>query len=70
MNDTERKWLEAWRRAGPELERVRRDAIRHADTLGAIESLTDAFRIALRDLGARTESGLVEQQRWYVRARP
>ncbi len=67
MNDIEKKWLAAWRRAGPELERIRRDEIRHADTLGAIESLTDAFRIAQRDLGARMESGLVEQQRWFAK---
>ena len=69
MNDIEKKWLAAWRRAGPELERIRRDEVRHADTRAAIESLAGAFRCAVRDLGTREGSGLAEQQRWFARAR-
>lgn len=73
MSDAEkalvRQWLEAWRRAGPELERMRRQSIREADTAAAIPAFDGAFEAAVRDLPPQPTSGLVEQQRRFARAR-
>ncbi len=68
-DETAQRWMAAWRSAGPELERIRREEIRHADTPAAIESLQGAFLMAVRDCGLRPGSGLVEQQRWFRRMR-
>lgn len=65
----ERKWLEAWRRAGPELERIRRSEVRRADTQKAIQVLDDAFQSALLHQDGDARSGLVEQQRHFARTR-
>jgi demethoxyubiquinone hydroxylase (CLK1/Coq7/Cat5 family) len=63
------KCVEAWRRAGPELERMRRDEIRHADTALSIPAFDGLFEGAIRDFPARPTSGLVEQQRFFRRAK-
>jgi len=57
-----KEWVAAWKRAGPELERMRFEDVRRTDTAEAIEVLSDAFEWALRQYGARPSSGLVEQQ--------
>lgn len=73
MTDEERtlalKWIECWRRAAPELERMRRERIRNADTGSAIELLQGAYESAIAMWALRRDSGLVEQQRLFGRAR-
>jgi hypothetical protein len=73
MNDTEiesiRRWLEGWRSAAPVLERLRADAVRGSDTAAAIEQLSDAFESALLHYPPAATSGLVEQQRLFMRYR-
>lgn len=64
------KWVDAWRRAGPELERMRRDDIRHADTARSIPAFDGLFEGAIRDFPAKLTSGLVEQQCCFRRAKP
>jgi hypothetical protein len=49
-----RQWVETWKRAGPELEEIRRREIESADTQEAIHTAAQ--------LEPRTTSGLVEQQ--------
>lgn len=61
-------WVEAWRRAGPELERLRRREIRRANTASAIAALSGPFESAMRQFPPRATSGLVEQQRRFRRA--
>jgi hypothetical protein len=39
-NDAAVRWMQAWRSAGPALERVRRDELRRLDGHRAIELLT------------------------------
>jgi hypothetical protein len=60
-----RRWVETWRRAGPELERLRRAEIESVDTREAVRQIFG------RDLGAvpstSPTSGLVEQQAWFAR---
>ncbi len=64
------RWIECWRRAGPELERIRAEEIRATDTARSIQILDDAFESAIRLNPPQATSGLIEQQRLFVRARP
>ena len=66
-NDNLRRWVTGWQSAGPVLERLRVEAIRHSDTTAVIELLSDAFESALRHCPPRATSGLVEQQRLFAR---
>jgi len=65
----ERAWVERWKRAGPELARVKRrelGAMTYEQQVQALESVLDlGFRLAR----PRTTSGLVEQQRLFKKAR-
>ena len=63
------KWVRAWRRAGPELERIRREEIRRADTARSIPAFDGLFEAAVRDFPPHPTSGLVEQQRRFRRAK-
>jgi len=66
-NDYFQRWVAGWQSAGPVLERLRAEAIRHSDTTAAIELLSDAFESALRRCPPASTSGLVEQQRLFAR---
>ncbi|MFZ4695846.1 MAG: hypothetical protein ACOYMV_12040 [Verrucomicrobiia bacterium] len=63
------KWIETWRRAGPELERIRREEIRKVETAAAMRALTDAFESALLHSSPSRWSGLVEQQAVFGKSR-
>ena len=73
MTDEEKqmtlRWIECWRRAGPELERIREEEIRATDTARGIKAFSGLVPRALAQLPPKPESGLVEQQRWFVRFR-
>jgi len=56
------RWIECWKQAGPELERIRRKAIREADTKAFVRATSGMVLHLLRSLPARERSGLVEQQ--------
>ena len=63
-----RRWVQAWKEAGPELERLRRHELRHLDSKRAIALLCGPadYRIPPRE--PRPTSGLVEQQQWFKKA--
>jgi hypothetical protein len=63
-----RRWVEAWREAGRAMERLRREELRRLDGQRAIALLCGPadYRIAPR--APRPTSGLVEQQRWFMKA--
>ena len=63
-----RRWVETWRRAGPELDEIRRREIEATDPREAIRQLFGSAA-ALQDLPPRTTSGLVEQQAWFAKLR-
>lgn len=65
-----RRWVENWRQADRQLERLRAEEIRNSDTTAAIEQLSDTFESARRQWKPPTTSGLVEQQRLFARLRP
>jgi hypothetical protein len=63
------RWIEAWRKAGPELERIRRDEVRRTtDTVRAIRDLSAEGR-SMPPGPPRPTSGLVEQQALFGKVR-
>ncbi|MBI4350808.1 MAG: hypothetical protein HY550_05170 [Elusimicrobia bacterium] len=67
--DAMREWVARWRKTGPELERIRLQELRQVVVGSSIEQLEDSFQSALLNYPARTSSGLIEQQRWFMRLR-
>ena len=63
-----RRWVQAWRTAGPELERLRREELRRLDPQRAIAMLCGPADYHVPPRAARPTSGLVEQQRWFKKA--
>ncbi len=63
-----RRWVETWRRAGQELDQIRRQEIEATDTTEAIRQLFGSAAPP-QDIPPRTTSGLVEQQAWFARLR-
>jgi hypothetical protein len=61
--------IETWRHAGPELERIRRNEIRNADTQQAIKFFDGMVTEVLKTQPPRLTSGLVEQQAIFHRKR-
>ncbi|MGV2336666.1 MAG UNVERIFIED_CONTAM: hypothetical protein LVR18_22030 [Planctomycetaceae bacterium] len=64
--ETERLWLAAWRRAGPELERIRREELRNLPETPQIEASENP---ATSDAREKASSGLVAWQQWMMRLR-
>lgn len=62
-----RRWVETWKRAGPELEAIRHAEIRAADTQRAVQHLFSEDGELVRRAPIRLTSGLVEQQRWFMK---
>lgn len=59
-----RAWVQNWKVVGSELERLRHQKIRNAITPESIQLFDLAFKAALRNTPPRTNSGLVEFQRF------
>jgi hypothetical protein len=60
----------AWLRATPIMQEVRDADIRAADTKEAMRAFTGLAAWAVRDCPAPPTSGLVEQQRWFMKLHP
>lgn len=69
MSDHAADWMRAWRSAGEALERVRREELRAIDGRRALALLTGPADYRQEPRKARASSGLVEQQRWFMKAR-
>jgi hypothetical protein len=63
-----RRWVQAWREAGPDMERLRRDELRRLDGYRAIELLCGPADYRNPPRAPRPTSGLVEQQHWFKKA--
>jgi hypothetical protein len=72
MNEAEReltkRWVQTWIKAGPELQKVRDADIRAADTAQAMRIFSGSATWAVANRPAQPCSGLVEQQRWFLKA--
>ncbi len=62
-------WIEAWRRAGPELEKLRSKEIGAYDTPFYVACMETAFRYSVRNGRVRMTSGLTEQQALFMKLR-
>ena len=62
-----RRWVKTWQQAGPKLERVRREELRRLDPRRAIAPLCGEADYTVPPRAPRPTSGLVEQQRWFMK---
>lgn len=62
-----KRWVETWRLAGVDLERMRRKEIRELDTCRAMARLCGPADYTRPPRAPRPFSGLVEQQRWFMK---
>lgn len=71
MNDRDadrlRQWVQAWEDAGPRLDELRREEIRHTNTQRSLMQLAGAFESCRLHYKPLPTSGLIEQQRWFRR---
>lgn len=64
-----RRWVETWKRAGPELEAIRREEVRNANNIEALDALEGLFNHATRTMPPRETSGMVEMQKYFAKLR-
>jgi hypothetical protein len=64
-----RRWVETWKTAAVELERIRRQELRSLDAYTAIALLCGPADYRQPPRAPRPTSGLVEQQRLFAKAR-
>ena len=64
-----RRWVEIWRLAGEDLERIHRKELRELDIRRAIELLCGPADYTTPPRAPKPTSGLVEQQRLFMKAR-
>ncbi|NBR72429.1 MAG: hypothetical protein EBQ51_08070 [Verrucomicrobia bacterium] len=67
--DLMKQRVRQWQRASPELEKIRQEEIRCADTSRAMKFLQGSVRAELKFSSASPTSGLVEQQRYFLKLR-
>jgi hypothetical protein len=63
-----RRWVQAWREAGPILEQLRREELRRLDGNRAIAMLCGPADYTVPPRAPKPTSGLVEQQFWFIKA--
>jgi hypothetical protein len=61
-------WVETWRLAAIELERIKRKEIRELDTYKTISLLCGSRDYTKPPYAPKPWSGLIEQQRWFKKA--
>jgi hypothetical protein len=64
-----KRWVQAWREAGPMPEQVRRQELRRLDAERAIGLLCGPADYRTAPRAPKPTSGLIEQQRWFTKAR-
>jgi hypothetical protein len=65
--DGVKQYVEKWRIAGPELEKLRRQELRTLDAFKTIDLLRHSAEYTVPPRMPRATSGLVEQQRWFMK---
>jgi hypothetical protein len=61
-------WVQIWKLAAADLERIRRSEIRELDTFETIQLLCHPADFTRPPYAPKPWSGLVEQQRWFKKA--
>jgi hypothetical protein len=62
-----KKWVETWRKAGPELEKIRREEVRNLDAFKTISLLCGPADYRVSPRAPKPTSGLIEQQFWFMK---
>jgi hypothetical protein len=68
-SENARRWIEAWKHAGPELERIRREEMSAQETPFYVAAFGSMYRHMLKNEEVRLTSGLVEQQALFLKLR-
>ena len=63
-----KQWVSAWKEAGEAMEQLRRAELRRLDTYQAISLLCGPADYRVPPRMPKPDSGLVEQQRWFMKA--
>jgi hypothetical protein len=63
-----KRWVETWKLAGEDLERIHRKELRELATYRAIDLLCGPADYTRPPRAPKPYSGLVEQQRWFMKA--
>ena len=63
-----KRWVETWKLAGADLERIRRKELRELDTRQTIALLCGPADYTRPPRAPKPSSGLAEQQRWFMKA--
>jgi hypothetical protein len=64
-----KQWVETWRTAGIELERIARQELRELDTFRAIQLLCGDYDYTVPPRAPLPTSGMIEMQRLFMKAR-
>ena len=64
-----RRWVATWIKAGPKLEAIRRRELRALSDQERMRIADELLQIGFRFARPRPTSGLVQQQRWFQKAR-
>lgn len=62
-----RAWVETWRKAGDALEEIRRQELQNYDYNKNLPLVDEMLQWAYEHRAPRSTSGLVEQQRWFMK---
>lgn len=65
-----RRWVQAWKNAAPELERIRREELRRIDAYATIALLCGPADYTQPPRAPKPTSGLIHQQRLFRKLRP
>ena len=63
-----KRWVQAWKDAGPELERIRREELRRLAPGEGVSLLCGDADYTVPPRAPKPFSGLVDQQRWFMKA--
>lgn len=71
MNISEKErvkhWVHTWQKAGEALEEIKRQELRNYDYNKNLPLIDDMLQWACEHRAPRLTSGLVEQQRWFMK---
>ncbi|HEX4119273.1 MAG TPA: hypothetical protein VH619_01495 [Verrucomicrobiae bacterium] len=63
-----KRWVRAWKGAGPALEAIRRRELRELDPVRSLAALCGPADYHQPPRAPKPTSGLVQQQRWFMKA--
>ena len=63
-----KRWVRAWEEAGPVMEQLRRNELRRLDACRGIALLCGPADYTRPPRAPKPPSGMVEQQRWFMKA--